>query len=255
MRGRAAPPVPQAVASALRWALPGSTCVIDCTSCSARRRFAPVTTISEYAAQHGISPRRARALAQQGRLPARRVGRAWVLDEGVATTPAVSTRPMSERTRRLFLRALSDQTLREVTGSDRRRIAAYLGRLRASDRPAALIRAWFRGAHLPTGFTLGVLLVRAALEHQDDVVAERLARPQRRYLNSPERLARVVADERAIHGLSRAQLADRAGTTPGDVAAVEAGRPVDTMLTVLRVVNALDVRPLALPTGAVRDSA
>jgi len=213
-----------------------------------------VATISEYAAQHGISPRRARTLAQQGRLPAQRVGRAWSLDDEAVTTPALSTRPMSERTRQLFLTALSDQTVRHLAGSDRRRIAAYLGRLRVSAEPAALLRAWFRGANVPTGFTLGELLIRTALEHQDDIVAERLARPQRRYLNSPQRLARVVADERAIHGLSRAELAARAGTTRGDIVAIETGGQVDTLLTLLRVVNALDVHPLALPTGAVRSS-
>lgn len=214
-----------------------------------------VTTTADYAAEHGISQRRARALAQQGRIPARRVGRAWTLDEGAAISPVGGTRPMSPRTRSMFVRALSDQSVEGLTGSDRRRIAGYLNRLRRAEHPAALLRAWFRGAAAPDGFTLGALLVRAAMQGDDGIVAERLARPHRRFLNSPARLARVVIDERAIHGFTRAELAARAGITEQDVKAVESGKPVDTLLTVLQVVNTLEVQPLALPTAAVRESA
>lgn len=214
-----------------------------------------MVTIAEYATAHGISPRRARTLAQQGRVPARRIGRAWVLDDDATTSPVTGTRPMSPRTRVMFLRALSDQSVRGLTGSDRRRIAGYLNRLRQAEHPAALLRAWFRGAVTPSGFSLGEMLVRAAMDGDDDIVSERLARPQRRFLNSPDRLARVVADERAIHGFTRAELAARAGTTEHDVKAVESGEAVDSLVTVLQVVNALDVHPLAVPTAAVGDSA
>lgn len=161
---------------------------------------------------------------------------------------------MSPRTRGLFLHALSDTTVEGLVGSDRVRIAHYLAQVRNADEPAALLRAWFRGAAAPVSHTLGEVLVRAAMRGEDDQVAARVRRARRRFLNSPARLARVVSDERAIHGLTRAELAERADTSEGDVRSIESGRPVSSLPTVLRIVRALDVQPLALPTASVEDS-
>jgi hypothetical protein len=205
-----------------------------------------MTTTEEYADEHGISPRRVRALAAAGRIPAHRVGTAWVIEDGARHEASHAPRPMGARMRQLLLRALRDQSLVGLTGPDRIRVARHLGALRAADEPAALLRAWFRD-DVPTGWTPGELIVRQAHEGRDDRVAALVRRPRRTFASTPERLARAIVDERSIRQLSRDELAVRAGVAADVVADLERGRPGVGIGATRSVLRALDVEPLALP--------
>ena len=205
-----------------------------------------VVTTEEYANEHGISPRRVRALAAAGRIPAQRIGTSWVIEAGARHEPSHAPRPMGGKMRALLIRALRDQSLVGLTGPDRIRVARHLAALRTSDEPASLLRAWFRD-DVPTGWSPGELIVRQAHEGRDDRVTALVRRPRRTFASTPERLARAVTDERTIRQLSRAELAARADVAADVVADLERGRPGVGVGAIRSVLRALDVEPLALP--------
>jgi hypothetical protein len=205
-----------------------------------------MVTTEEYANEHGISPRRVRALAAAGRIPAQRVGTSWAIEPGAQHEPFRAPRPMGGKMRALLLRALRDQSLVGLTGPDRIRVARHLAALRAADDPASLLRAWFRD-DVPTGWSPGELIVRQAHEGRDDRVTALVRRPRRTFGSTPERLARAIIDERMIRQLSRVELAACAGVTPDVVADLERGRPGVGLGATRSVLRALDVEPLALP--------
>jgi hypothetical protein len=207
-------------------------------------------TASEYAAQNGISARRARKLAESGAISARRHGRMWVIEEA-ARQEVAGARPMGEQMRRAVMSALGDQELAGLTGPVRARAAAHLRQLRESENPAALLRAWFRGGQPPTGFAHGAVVVRDALDGRDERVREYLRRPKRKFLYSYSKLAGVVRAERSISGLTRAGLAQAAGLSPAVVAAIESGKPA-AIPDIRRALRALHVEPLALPPVHVK---
>jgi hypothetical protein len=208
-----------------------------------------MVTTEEYANEHGISPRRVRALAAAGRIPAQRVGASWAIESGARYEPSRAPRPMGGKMRALLLVALRDQSLVGLTGPDRIRVVRHLAALRAADEPAALLRAWFRD-DVPTGWSPGELMVRQAHEGRDDRVAVLVRRRRRTFASTPERLARAIIDERMIRQLSRVELAARAGVTPDVVADLERGHPGVGLGATRSVLRALDVEPLALPPVA-----
>ena len=205
-----------------------------------------MTTTQQYATEHGLSVRRVRALAAAGRLPAHRSGTTWVIEDGARHEPSRAPRPMAAPMRQRLLSALRDQSLIGLTGPDRVRVARHLSALRTSEEPAALLRAWFRD-EVPTGWTPGELMVRQAHEYRDSRVAALVRRPRRTFASTPDRLARSVADERAIQHLTRLELAVLADVEPVVVTDLERGRPGVALGATRRVLRALDVEPLALP--------
>ncbi|WP_217921774.1 helix-turn-helix domain-containing protein [Miltoncostaea oceani] len=92
-------------------------------------------SVAEAAEALGISPRRVRALAEAGELPARRVGRAWVIDLDRRQPPRPPGRRLSARSAWAVL-GLGHEGL---SRSERQRARERQGRL-ADLPPAALAR-------------------------------------------------------------------------------------------------------------------
>jgi len=81
-------------------------------------------TLSEYADRHGINPQRARALASQGRIDARKIGSQWVVSDGGAKRSVRSAgRPPSVETVWAAALALEDGDLDGARDPQRRRAA------------------------------------------------------------------------------------------------------------------------------------
>lgn len=81
-------------------------------------------TLSEYAERHGINPQRARALASQGRLDARKIGSQWVVsDDGATRSVRSAGRPPSIETVWAAALALEDGNLDGAHDPQRRRAA------------------------------------------------------------------------------------------------------------------------------------
>jgi len=195
----------------------------------------------------GVSERRIRQLIGRGTLQATRFGRSWAIDATAeARTPATS-RPLANRTASLLQLALDSDSLAGFTGNDRARTARLIRKLRTSDTPGVLLRSWTH-AYTPTGNKTGALLIRLAHEGDDQQIMRLLSYPRRRFLNTPERLARVVRDERTIYGLSIDDLASSASVPRGDVRALEAGRWSDVGVgAARRVLRTLNQLPSVLP--------
>lgn len=71
----------------------------------------PEESVAEFAKRAGVSPRRVRALIEQGAIPARQVGRQWLIDQSCAHRPAAS-RPLADRMRANLLAILSETPLK-----------------------------------------------------------------------------------------------------------------------------------------------
>lgn len=81
-------------------------------------------TLSEYAERHGINPQRARALASQGRLDARKIGSQWVVsDDGAMRSVRSAGRPPSIETVWAAALAVEDGNLDGAHDPQRRRAA------------------------------------------------------------------------------------------------------------------------------------
>lgn len=70
---------------------------------------------------------------------------------------------------------------------------------------------------------------------------------KRLFINTTGRLAAVVGEERLAYGLSVEELAAKSGVDVQIIAELEAGTPRTNLGAVLRVLDALGVRPYALP--------
>lgn len=192
----------------------------------------------------GVSPRRIRALIQQGRIAAHKQGQAWHVDD--LDVHRARRRPLSEHSRLILARALHNRSLTGLTGQDRKRTAARIGELRASDDAAALFIDWWGGK--PFGpLNFGTNLVDHALEGNSGYVAETLRQPRREYLRKPADLADIVSSERAILGLTPKELAVRAGVQPADLRKIEHGERLATPAPARKILRALDIEPTALP--------
>lgn len=132
-------------------------------------------SVAEAAKALGLSPRRVRALAEAGQVPARRVGRAWVIDLDSRLPPRPPGRRLSARSAWAVLGLGHDGLSR----SERQRARERQGRLR--DLPAsALVRraevhrlvahpAALRRLHDDHRIVLGG--VSAAAHHGAEVIA------------------------------------------------------------------------------------
>lgn len=209
-----------------------------------RQRYTCVMDVHEASESLGVTPRRIRALIQQGRLTAHKQGQAWNID-GLDLHRA-RRRPLSEHSRLILARALHNRSLVGLTGQDRKRTAARIGELRTSDDAAALLIDWWGGK--PFGpLNFGTNLVDHALEGNSAYVAEALRQPRREYLRKPTDLADVVSSERAILGLTPQELAVRAEVRLADLRKIERGERLSTPAPARKILRALDIEPTALP--------
>lgn len=72
---------------------------------------------------------------------------------------------------------------------------------------------------------------------------------KRRYIDTTERLASVVREERTAKGLTQAELAARAKVGRRFILDLEAGHPRAELAKTLDVLRALEVQPLAVPVA------
>lgn len=70
---------------------------------------------------------------------------------------------------------------------------------------------------------------------------------KRLFIDSVDRLAHVVAEERKASGITQAELARRAEVSRRFVIEVEKGHPRAELDKVLALLHALNIRPYALP--------
>lgn len=101
----------------------------------------PEESVADFAKREGISPRRVRALIEQGSIPARQVGRLWLVDQASAHRPAAS-RPLADRMRANLLAVLSGDATDGLSASERARLRRYLSELAHSPHPDRILSAW-----------------------------------------------------------------------------------------------------------------
>ncbi len=203
--------------------------------------------VAEYAKESGVSPRRVRALAATGKLNAYKTANGWEIKGAATPRHEHPGRPLSDESRRALADALHQRTLDGLTGQTRARTARRIRALREADDPAALLIAWW-GAQEPDGINYGANLVAHALEGRKDYVRELVRERRREYLRTWPDLAATVSAERAIVGMSRVELAKRAGVEVRDVTNIEAARPVESVSAIRKVLRAIGVEPTAIPT-------
>ncbi|GAA1883477.1 hypothetical protein GCM10009715_32300 [Paeniglutamicibacter psychrophenolicus] len=195
----------------------------------------------------GVTERRVRALIQQGKLKARKVGRAWQIDD--LQLRRAERRPLSEHSRLVLSRALHNRSLTGLTGQDRKRTAKRIAELRASDNPAVLLIDWWGGKHSgPLNF--GTNLVEHALAGNSAYVFESLHRTRHEYLRKPEDLADIVSSERLVQGFTQAELADKAQVSLADLKMIERAIRLPLPSPSRRILRVLNIQPTALPNPA-----
>lgn len=200
----------------------------------------------EAADQLGVSPRRVRAMAADGRIPAHREGSAWVI-EGLTTRKG--RRSLSQRSWQHLAKALKQRSLEGLSGQEKARTAARIRQLRNAEYPSRLLLDW-HPPNAPRDVFLDSLVAHA--ERNDDSYLRRaLGRPVE-YLRSSQELAHVVSSERAISGGSRKWLAATAGVPEDLVRDIEAGRPLTSPGQVRSVLSALEIEATALPNMELR---
>jgi excisionase family DNA binding protein len=103
-------------------------------------------SVAEAAQWLGVSDRRVQALAQDGRLPARLVSGAWLIDASDLGRPQARSRPMSPRVAAGLLRMLSEPGLNAASlglaPSEVSRLRSRLRALLADRDPASLLASW-----------------------------------------------------------------------------------------------------------------
>ena len=209
-------------------------------------RYSCVMKVTEAAAQLGVSPRRVRAMAADGRVPAHREGSAWVI-EGLALPKG--RRALSARSWQHLAQALKQRSLEGLSGQDRARTAARIRQLRNAEHPSRLLIDW-RPLDAPRDVFMDSLVAHA--ERGDDSNVTRALKRPVEYLRSSQELAHVVSSERAIRGESRRWLAAAAGVSEDLVRDIESGRPLASPGQVRRVLRTLGVEPTALPDMALK---
>ncbi|MGB9036543.1 MAG: helix-turn-helix domain-containing protein [Paeniglutamicibacter sp.] len=195
----------------------------------------------------GVTERRVRALIQQGKLKAHKIGRAWQIDD-IELRRALR-RPLSEHSRLSLSTALHNRSLTGLSGQDRKRTAKRIAELRASDNPAAMLVDWWGGKHWgPLNF--GTNLVDHALAGNSTYVREALHRTRREYLRKPEDLADVVSSERLIQGFTQSELADKSHVSLGDLQKIERAVGLPSPSPSRKILRVLNILPTALPNLA-----
>lgn len=206
--------------------------------------------VDQYAELAGVSPRRVRALARAGAVPAEKVDGRWVIHAPQPVRRA-GRRPLSTTSQRALARTLRSRSLNGLTGQMRARTAERLRLLRTADDPAQLLVDWWAGRP-PRELDGGSNLVVHAIAGNRDRVWEVLHRPRREYLRDPATLARMVRDERAVQALTRTDLADLADVDRHLVTDIERALPLRDLVGVRKVLRALRIEPTALPPMDLR---
>lgn len=98
-------------------------------------------SVAEYAQREGLSERRVRQLAEMGRLPARRVGRAWLIDAGGADQRRVPVRPMAAANAHAMAQWLQGRAA-NLSPNLRHRFRGMRSRLEDENQPELLLSAW-----------------------------------------------------------------------------------------------------------------
>lgn len=209
-------------------------------------------TIPEFAEFRGISLQRARQLAREGKVPARRDGRAWIITGLEA--PRRTRRRLGGQTRADLLVYLGTRTLDHVTGMRKRRLANAVRQIRRADDPSSLIREYFDGAEEPRG-PGGAAVVRAALRGLDEAANAALRMQHRLVIQGAEELGKRILEARILTGLSAAQLALRAGVSLETVQLVERASSEDLTQAIARkLADAMDLQvvKMSLRSGVPR---
>ncbi|WP_181578410.1 helix-turn-helix transcriptional regulator [Arthrobacter sp. AQ5-05] len=195
-----------------------------------------------------MTERPVRALIQQGKLKAQKVGRTWQIDD--LQLRRAERRPLSEHSRLVLSRALHNRSLTGLSGQDRKRTAKRIAEQQASDNPAALLIDWWGGKHsCPLNF--GTNLVEHALAGHSAHVFESLHGTRHEYLRKPEDLADVASSERLIQRFTQAELADKAQVSLADLKMIERAIRLPSPTPSRRILRILSIEPTALPTLAV----
>lgn len=98
-------------------------------------------SVADAASRLGVSPRRIRERIARGDLAARRVGRAWVLDESQLGRSGRVARPMSRRVAWAFLDLLDGGRGEAVSQPEQSRLRRKREQLIVGDAPV-LLRSW-----------------------------------------------------------------------------------------------------------------
>lgn len=99
-------------------------------------------SVADFAKASGISRQRALAMIRSGRITARKVGRAWVINQRELGNRPVTGRPLSSRMAWLLIDTLSGHPLDQLDPSDRFHVRKYLDRLHNSEKPAEVLHGW-----------------------------------------------------------------------------------------------------------------
>lgn len=199
--------------------------------------------VNEAAIKLGVSPRRVRALIGEGRVLAHRSGKTWNVE---ALPASRGRRPLSPTSRAQLAKALHSRSLKGLSGQARARTAQRLNVLRTSSDPAAILLDWWGGRAEEKDAYVRNLLERA-LAGDASGVRETLRRRRPAYLATAERLSDRIRTERRIQGLTREDLAERAGVDVSRVLDLERGRPMRSPGPSRRILEALEITPSALP--------
>lgn len=161
-------------------------------------------SIAEFAAHRGVSLQRARELARQGKVPARREGHRWIITR--LDTVRRTRRRLGEQTKADLIVYLRTRTLDHVKGMRKRRLADVADRIRQASNPAALVREYFDGAPPPQG-PIGAAVVRAALRGLDEAANIALRAQHKFVIDNAAELGKRIMDSRLIRHMTAAQLA------------------------------------------------
>lgn len=99
-------------------------------------------SVAQAAELLGVGPARIRQMAAAGRIPARKVGRDWLIDARGLRGPATVSRPMSERMAWALLMLSGGEPAPWVSPTERSRIRRQLRRLADTPDPVALVSSW-----------------------------------------------------------------------------------------------------------------
>ncbi|MGO1543275.1 MAG: hypothetical protein ACTHXA_02935 [Gulosibacter sp.] len=208
-------------------------------------------TIAEYAEKEGISVQRARELARNGRIPARKFGGSWVVESGSARQSR-SQRPLSPTSQADLIAYFNTRSLLHVNGTRRARLAERVRKLQDAENPAALIRQYFAGSQASDGIG-GAAIIRAALRGFDVQVREVLQVRHRLFIRSSADLARVMLDSRALLGEESYRAATEQWLTKTQIRQLERGnRSAVAMPQLQQVLSSmgLQVSKIELPRKA-----
>ena len=212
------------------------------------QRHTCVLNVGEASKVPGMSERRVRALFQQDKFKAQKIGRTWQIDE--LDLHRTTRRPLSEHSRLILSRALHSRSLPGLTGQDRLRTAKRIAELRSSDNPALPFIDWWGGKPWAP-LNIGTNLVDHALDGNTAYVFENLHRRQDECLRKPKGLADIVSSERLIQGFTQTELASMADVPLADLKKIELAILLPSPTPSRRILRTLNIEPTALPDLAI----